>query len=323
MKNISRRDLIKTAGATTAMMAMASMDKASSVVHADDAKSDTPAMQLYKSLSDEQRQKICLPVDHKQRQYIKNWWYIHQEHRIPTTFNKDQQELIQATFDSLHNPEYQAAINDQVKVDQYGAAKNAPSIGFFGSPADKNFEFIYTGHHVTRRCNPHSAKGQGFGGAPIFYGHYPKDFTEKKDHPGNAYWYQAKIFNKFVQALDGKQQEKALAPGKPRAEKPDSIIAMHKTNRVGLSCAELSDDQQALLLKSMKRMLAMFRSGDVAATLDTIAKKKIDKLHVSYYGGKFDVGSDKYWDTWQIEGPEMVWYYRGQPHIHCYFHLKS
>ena len=74
----------------------------------------------------------------------------------------------------------------------------------------------------------------------------------------------------------------------------------------------------------MGNMLAMFRKDDVAATLKTIeTKRMIDQLHVSWYDGKFDLGSDRIWDTWQIEGPEMVWYFRGQPHIHSYFHLKS
>ncbi|MCP4173062.1 MAG: hypothetical protein GY758_20080, partial [Fuerstiella sp.] len=74
----------------------------------------------------------------------------------------------------------------------------------------------------------------------------------------------------------------------------------------------------------MGTMMAMFRKEDVQATLAMIEQKgMVDQLHVSWYEGKFDIGSDKVWDTWQIEGPELVWYFRGQPHIHSYFHLKS
>jgi hypothetical protein len=40
-------------------------------------------------------------------------------------------------------------------------------------------------------------------------------------------------------------------------------------------------------------------------------------------GGAYDIGGDKVWDTWQIEGPEMVGYFRGAPHIHGYFHLAA
>ena len=324
MSHLNRRDLFRTASAATALLAMAPVDTFSRLALGEVKQGDSRPMQLYKSLSDEQRQNICLPIDHPRRQYISNWWYIHPEHRIPGTFNSDQKELIQSIFDSFHTPEHQAAVNNQVKVDQYGEIKNAPSVGFFGTPEDKDFEFIFTGHHVTRRCNAHSDKGHGFGGAPIFYGHFPKDFNETKDHPGNAYWYQGKFFNEFVQALDGKQQKQALASTDPRAEKPTTVITKKKKGFPGLSCAELSQDQKELLVKTMGKMMAMFREGDVAATLETISTKKmVDQFYVSYYDGKYDIGSDKVWDTWQIEGPEMVWYFRGQPHIHSYFHLKA
>jgi hypothetical protein len=324
MTEINRRNLIKTAGASSAYLAMTQLEKFSGLVLAAESKTDSMPMQLYKSLSDEQRQKVCLPVDHKSRQFISNWWYVHREHRIPDTFNAEQQELIQKIFDSLHRPEFQAAVNKQVEIDQYGKEKNAPSVGFFGTPDDPNFEFIYTGHHVTRRCNAHSDVGKGFGGAPIFYGHFPDKFNETKDHPGNPYWYQGKLFNEFVQALSGQQQEQGLVSSKPRSEKPDAVLKKSAARGPGLNCAEISSDQQKLLAETMRKMMTIFRDDDVKATIDAIEKRGVlDRLHVSWYDGKYDIGSDKVWDTWQIEGPEMVWYFRGQPHIHSYFHLKS
>ena len=324
MTEINRRNLIKTAGASSAYLAMTQLEKFSGLVLAAESKTDSMPMQLYKSLSDEQRQKVCLPVDHKSRQFISNWWYVHREHRIPDTFNAEQQELIQKIFDSLHRPEFQAAVNKQVEIDQYGKEKNAPSVGFFGTPDDPNFEFIYTGHHVTRRCNAHSDVGKGFGGAPIFYGHFPDKFNETKDHPGNPYWYQGKLFNEFVQALSGQQQEQGLVSSNPRSEKPDAVLKKSAARGPGLNCAEISSDQQKLLAETMRKMMTIFRDDDVKATIDAIEKRGVlDRLHVSWYDGKYDIGSDKVWDTWQIEGPEMVWYFRGQPHIHSYFHLKS
>ena len=53
----------------------------------------------------------------------------------------------------------------------------------------------------------------------------------------------------------------------------------------------------------MGKMLAMFRQDDVWATIDTIQKKNlVEDLHISWYDGKYDIGSDRVWDTWQIEG---------------------
>jgi uncharacterized glyoxalase superfamily protein PhnB len=330
MNQLTRRHWIQTATASAGLLAASSVDVLSQVSVADDANADSLPMQLYKSLSESQKQRLCLPIDHPRRQYVSNWWYIHPNDRIPKTFNAEQQELIKKIFDSMHSREHQDAVNHQVLIDQYGEEKNAPAVGFFGTPNDKNFEFIFTGHHVTRRCNAHSNQGKGFGGAPIFYGHYPHsvdrmndNFHETKDHPGNPYWYQGKNFNRFVQALDGKQQEKGLVSDEPRSESPEAVVKMSAEGR-GLRCADLSPDQKKLFLETMRGMLAMFREDDVNATLQTIEKNGIvDRLNVSWFGGKYDIGSDKVWDTWQIEGPEMVWYFRGEPHIHCYFHLKS
>lgn len=316
MNEVSRRDIVRTLGAASALAALSPSKLFAT-------KSDSKPMQLYKSMSDEQREKVCLPLNHPNRQKVSNWWYIHKEHRIHNTFNDDQQELIQQIFDSLHNPEYAEAINKQVKKDQYGQAKNTPAIGFFGSPKDKDFEFLYTGHHVTRRCNAHTDKGLGFGGGPVFYGHFDKKFTETKKHIGNPYWYQGLIFNEFIQALDGKQQAKALAGSRPRSER-GNVVSKKQSGWDGLSCAELSNDQKKQLMNTMRRMLEMFRQDDINATLATIEKAgMIDRLHVACYDGKFDLGNDQEWDTWQIEGPEMVWYFRGYPHIHTYFHVKA
>ena len=330
MERLTRRNLFKFAGSTAGMMAATKVDQLSQSLSASDEKIDARTMQLYKSLSDEQRQKVCLPVDHPRRQFVSNWWYIHPDHRIPSTFTAEQQELIRNIFDSFHSPEYIDDVKKQVRLDQYGQDKNAPAVGFFGSPDDDDFEFIFTGHHVTRRCNAHTDKGLGFGGAPIFYGHYPHpvkemrtNFHETKDHPGNPYWYQGRVFNQFVQSLDGRQQETGLVSTKPRSEKPDAVVKKTTESR-GLSCAELSTDQKQQLLETMRKMMAMFREDDVAATMETIKNQGVvERLHVSWFDGKYDIGSDKVWDTWQIEGPDMVWYFRGEPHIHCYFHLKS
>ncbi len=330
MSKLTRRDLMRTAGSSTALLAMTQLERLSSPVLADEAKTDSMPMRLYKSLSDQQRQRVCLRSDHPKRQFVSNWWYIHPDHRIPGTFNAEQQELIQDIFDSLHSEEYIDDVKKQVRIDQYGKVKNAPAVGFFGTPDADDFEFIYTGHHVTRRCNAHTDKGLGFGGAPIFYGHYPhptesmrENFHETKDHPRNPYWYQGQVFNQFVQGLDGRQQEMGLMSTRPRSEKPDAVVKKTVASR-GLNCSELSADQKELFVKTMRNMMAMFREDDVNATIEAIEKSGVvDRLHVSWYGGKYDVGSDKVWDTWQIEGPDMVWYFRGQPHIHCYFHLNT
>lgn len=320
----SRRDFIRALGASAALAAFPRARLGAADAAAAATATDSLPMQFFKSLSEEQRAKICLPVDHPKRQYVSNWWYICPEERLHTFYTREQQDLVKQIFESLHHPDHREKMNWQVEKDLMGDIKNTPSVGFFGTPEDRDFEFLYTGHHVTRRCNAHSDRGQGFGGAPIFYGNFAKAFRETKDHEGNPFWYQGLLFNEFYQALDGPQRDKILVSREPRSEKPAEVIAKRKTDLPGLSGADLSRDQQAKLLDTMRRMLVCFRPDDVAATMKTIEEKKlVERLFISCYDGPFDIGGDQVWDTWQIEGPELVWYFRGVPHIHAYFHLAA
>jgi len=34
-------------------------------------------------------------------------------------------------------------------------------------------------------------------------------------------------------------------------------------------------------------------------------------------------GDDEVWDVWQIEGPNMVSYFRGKPHVHAWLHIRE
>jgi hypothetical protein len=282
------------------------------------------AMQFYKSLDEVQRAAVVLPRDHAKRGYVSNWWYILPERRLHTFYTSGQQDLARQLFESLHHPDHRESMSWQVQKDLMGQVKNTPSVAFFGSPEDADFEFIYTGHHVTRRTFVHPGHVAGFGGRPIFYGNFAKGFREEKDHAGNPFWYQGILFNEFVGALDGRQREKLLVAREPRSEKPAEVIARRADDLPGLGVADLTKDQRTLLLGTMRRMLACFRQADVDATMRTIEREEVSgKLFISCYGGQFDIGGDQVWDTWQIEGPELVWYFRGYPHIHAYFHLAA
>ncbi|MFM7833098.1 MAG: DUF3500 domain-containing protein, partial [Planctomycetaceae bacterium] len=172
MNMFERRRFLASAAVTAAGLVLpaaavrAATVTAPAIAPAGLSGSDSLAMQLYKSLSDEQRARVCLPADHPRRQYVSNWWYIHPDYRIPATFSQDQQELIQRIFDSLHSAEYLADVKKQVRIDQYGQAKNAPAAGFFGTPDSPDFEFIYTGHHIVsseHRQHPlHRVQKQSF-----------------------------------------------------------------------------------------------------------------------------------------------------------------
>ena len=108
-------------------------------------------------------------------------------------------------FTGLHSEKYAKTVYDQVVHDSVQAGFGDSSIAIIGKPGTGKFEFALTGRHCTRRCDGDSVNGTALGG-PIFDGHAVEGFVEKPDHPGNAYWYQAKKSNEVFQMLNGKQR---------------------------------------------------------------------------------------------------------------------
>ena len=72
----------------------------------------------------------------------------------------------------------------------------------------------------------------------------------------------------------------------------------------------------------MADVLAPFRKADADEALKLIEKNGFDNLHMSFYKNE-DIGHDGVWDIWQIEGPAMLWFFRGAPHVHTWVHVRE
>ena len=283
---------------------------------------ETKVAQLFKSLNDEQRKTICFPFDHDLRSKVDNNWMIVKQ-SIGSVLDKNQQDLVKQIFMDLHSEEYAEKVMGQVVYDSDGEGFEAAcAVAIFGEPGTGKFELVLTGRHCTRRCDGDSVEGVAFGG-PIFYGHAAGGFTEAPDHKGNAYWYQARQANAVFQALDGKQREKALCE-KGRAEQgTDTVKLTEKPDQIdGLLVSELSKDQQGLVDKVLADLLAPFRKKDADEAMKLIKGHGIDNLRMAFYK-QGDLGDDKTWDVWQLESPNMVWHFRGSPHVHCWVNIRQ
>jgi hypothetical protein len=316
---VSRRAFLKSTAAATALLPFGS------VVEAADHKAAQPAetlvSELYKSLNEQQRGAICFPFGHELQSKIDNNWFITKTK--VSDFTKDQQQMIREIFLGLHSEEYAKKVLEAVEHDNGTAGFGKCSVALFGEPGTGKFQFVFTGRHVTRRCDGDSVAGAAFGG-PIFYGHQAGDDDEEKpDHPGNAYWYQAKRANELFQALDGKQRKIALLEKSRPERKEQTIRLTGKTSGLeGIPVSELARDQKALVKRVMMDVLAPFRKGDADESMKLIEKNGFDHLHMAFYKSQ-DVGNDGVWDVWQIEGPAMLWYFRGDPHVHTWVHIRE
>ncbi|MEW4562529.1 DUF3500 domain-containing protein [Bremerella sp. JC770] len=321
----NRRDFLQTAAATTAGLALGGP----SLLAADEtAKQDTPeslVKVLYETLSDKQKQDVTFDWDHedpflgKLRTHVENNWNIVDQTIHGNYFTKDQQHLIRQIFVGMVNPDWVEKFDRQLKDDAGGFGRQQ-NIAIFGKPGEGKFEFVITGRHMTMRCDGNSAEHVAFGG-PIFYGHAAKAFNEKSDHPGNVFWHQAKAANKVYEILDGKQQQIALVKESPIEQEsgfqgPDAKLS-------GIKVGDLSDDQKEAVQNVLKLLIEPYRQSDQDEVVACLNKYGgLDACHLSFYEDS-DMGNDKVWDNWRLEGPSFVWYFRGKPHVHCWVNVAD
>ena len=319
-KDLSRRHFLRSAasmaaaGASAPVLSIAADEKKK-----QSPKSETLVTTLYRSLNDEQRMVICMPFDHELRSKVDNNWHVTKP-RLDKDFTKDQQQMVKEIFMGLHSEEWAKKVYGQVEHD---GGFGDSSIAIFGEPGTGKFEFVLTGRHCTRRCDGDSVEGAAFGG-PIFYGHAADGFDEKPDHPNNVYWYQAKSANRVYQMLDGKQRKVALVDGRGRKERRNQTVELtgKKTGLEGIRLSELSKDQKGEVAKVLADLLAPFRGVDVEESMKYIRANGMDNLHLAFFKNS-DVGNDQVWDNWQLEGPSMIWFFRGDPHVHVWANIKK
>jgi Protein of unknown function (DUF3500) len=319
--SLSRRDFIRNTSQFAALSALGLHSSQALAEAKSEATGETLAAQLHKSLTEAQRSTICFPFDNPLRQKVDNNWHITNT-PIGKLLTPEQIDLTKQIFNSLHSEEYSKEVWRQFNEDSGEGGFGSAAIALFGEPGSGKFEFVFTGRHCTRRCDGDSEKGAAFGG-PIFYGHASKGFNEGPSHDGNVYWYQAKRANEVFQALDGKQREMALLSKGREEQGNDTVKLTGKTKGLpGISLSELSADQRGLVDKVIGDLLAPFRKQDATEALSLIKAGGLENLHMAFYKAQ-DIGNDGTWDVWQLEGPNMVWYFRGAPHVHCWAHVRA
>jgi hypothetical protein len=281
---------------------------------------------LYEALTPGQREKLCFAWDHQDgergllRTRVANNWDITDYYVNDKFFSGDQRALIRGIFENIYNPEWLEKIDQQL-TDDSGGFGEQNSIAIFGEPGSEQFEFVMTGRHMTIRCDGNTTKNVAFGG-PIFYGHAAEGFDEEANHPGNVFWPQAVEANKLYQALDGKQQQLALVKrGLPREQNVG--FQGEKGRFQGIPLTELTSDQKERVQEVLRKLVEPYRQSDRDEAIACLDKQGgLDACHLAFYE-QGDIGRDKVWDNWRLEGPSFVWHFRGSPHVHVWANVAD
>jgi hypothetical protein len=333
-QNVDRRKFLKTTGSVAVVSAALPATLLSAAPQAVDDPQATPetlVKQLYDSMNEKQRAGVCFDWDQLKtfksgiskegllRTRVENNWQVTDKKINSKFYTADQQEIIRAIFDGLYNPEWIPRIEKQLQDDAGGYGKQQ-SIAIFGKPGGEKFEFVMTGRHLTLRCDGNSTDHVAFGG-PLFYGHAASEFNEPADHPGNVFWPQALAANKVFEMLDGKQRKLALLEKRPN----EQAVAFQGDGGTfpGIPITELSNDQKQEMQKVLAKLIEPYRDADRAEAMQCLQNQGgLDKCSLAFYS-QGDIGDDKTWDNWRLEGPSFVWYFRGSPHVHVWVNVAA
>ncbi len=313
---LDRRNFVKTVGGAALLGAASPLLFDPRFAHAAPSPSsaaETAVARFYSSLSERQKKAVCLPFDHKVRQRINANWHVTETLIGDDFYSNEQRAIIDEIVRNVTSEDGYERLQRQMDDDDGGMDNY--SVAVFGDPGAGKFQFELTGRHLTLRADGDSVDKAAFGG-PIVYGH-----GEEDDLSQNLFHYQTQKANEVFHALDPKQAKQALVEIAPK----EAAVLLQGSGGAfpGIALSQLSDDQKELVESTLKVLLAPYREEDVDEVMAILKQGGgLDMLHMAFYQ-EGDLEEDPMWDIWRIEGPSLVWHFRGAPHVHAYINIGT
>src|SRR5262245_35354047 len=296
-----RREFLQAVGGAAAVAALGATPHRVRAADALARPAEELIKELYSTLSADQKNELVLPYDHgteghPTRQKTYNAPPLGNEKRLSATYTKPQQELIKRTLRAvMASDEAFERLNRHGKWDSSGSFEGCGAV-IFGEPTGKNpFAWVFSGHHLTLRCDGNSEPGTAWGG-PIYYGHSVNGYDKN-----NVYYYQTEQVQTVYDVPDEKQRAKAMASNNPGNQHPNGFAPTKP--RHGIPCSELTAEQRDRVEKVMRVLLDPFRKEDADEVMQLIkANGGLEHVNIAFY--KDDAPKDKdQWHFWRLEGP--------------------
>jgi len=271
--------------------------------------------ELYTTLTDEQRRAVVFPWDDARRRGMFNAAF---GANIGRTYTAAQQELNQRILRAISSGE-----EGYTKLTRNGTFDQSGSFGscgayIFGDPTNnRQFAWVFCGHHLTVRCDGNSEPNAAFGG-PMYYGHSPDGYSNR-----NCFFYQTRAVLSVFDALNENQRRQAVVVGSP-GEGPQSI-RFRGANEAhpGLVGRDLTADQRRLVESVMREVLSPYRREDTDEVMQIVRENGgMERLHLAFYRDR-NANDNSRWHFWRLEGPGFVWNYRVLPHVHTYVNIAK
>ncbi|HMF16309.1 MAG TPA: DUF3500 domain-containing protein [Gemmataceae bacterium] len=321
---LDRRGFIRVLGTQTTLLAAGSVAAtAAPRVLADEpaqrpaARNAKPAealiQELYNNMTAEQkRSNLVLPWNHASRRGMFNS-PINQ--RIGQAYTQAQQELIQRILRSIASDE-----EGYARITRNGTFDGSRSLqgcgaNIFGDPTNgRQFAWVFSGHHLTVRCDGNSEPDAAFGG-PMYYGHSPHGYSNR-----NCFYYQTRSVLSVFDSLTEAQRRQAVVTGSPGELAPS---VQFRNTHPGIPASELTADQKRLVETVMRDVLSPYRREDGDEVMQLVRRNGgLERIHLVFYRDRDSTDAHP-WHFWRLEGPGFVWNYRVLPHVHTYVNIAA
>ena len=287
---------------------------------------ETVAKQLYESLNDAQRRKSASTGTSSR---TRSGACCGRASRTTGTspsrtigsdfYTKDQQAMIKHIFESIIQPDWHKRIDKQLEDDAGGYGEQQ-SIAMFGKPGDK-FEFVMTGRHMTLRCDGNTTStwpsaGRSSTATPPTAS--TRSRTTRATSSGPRPWRPTRSTRCSTASSASRRwstscpAKQAVASEAPAASSPAFAVTEMSSDQKGLVQGSAAEADRALSPERSRR----------SARLPEGARRARTSAALAFYSDG-DVGNDEVWDSWRLEGPSFVWYFRGAPHVHVWVNVAD
>jgi len=323
---IARRDFIRVVGTSAAVAAvgLTPLQKARAARAEKQAQAEAMVFELYASLTEDQKKKIVRPWDHGATNgkgipaRLRTGNAAVDKLLIGNEYNKKQVELLSKIFHAIANGEQgYKQLSRNGRFDASGDFESISGIIYGEAAEGKKFSLVFTGHHLTVRCDGNSEEATAFGG-PLYYGHSPSGYART-----NVFNDQTNAAMELFQALDAEAKKVAVMPGQWHDEHNGVKVPKKDAKVPGLSFKDMTKEQKGLTDSLMKALVAPYRKEDGDEVMELIkATGGMEKVSMAFYQeGK--TSEKEPWAYWRLEGPGFVWSFRALPHIHTFVHVNS
>ncbi|MCI0681596.1 MAG: DUF3500 domain-containing protein [Gemmataceae bacterium] len=276
--------------------------------------------ELHSTLTDEQKRRVVLPWDHggagsptRLRMYNAA---IFGDRRIQDVYTPAQRELCERILRGIcSGDDGYRLISRGGTWDNSRAFDNCGAYIFGDPTGDNQFSWVFTGHHLTVRCDGNSEQDAAFGG-PMYYGHSPDGWSQR-----NIFFPQTRAVKEVFDSLNDNQRRQAMAMWQQGEQREQAGSVQFRQRHPGLPARELTADQRALMQQAMRVILAPYRREDADEVMQILRRNGgLERLHLAFYRDQ-GANDDARWSFWRIEGPGFVWNFRVLPHVHTFVNI--